>query len=160
MTNRLVTQIVNQWVVRSLMFHYHPLIKNLHYFSKYCKEVCISTKCGEFVVPDEHLKPCKTCDANGRRCRQNSSKKPSKGVTNADFVLYVSAVPTAQCSETIGKWNQDQKMALEAFYSINVHRTCRSIYYYIRRYQCQVSTAMETILLEILCFAIALLVIY
>ena len=71
---------------------------------QYCKETCVRTKCGEFTVPEEHLKPCKTCDANGRRCRDNAkaSGGASNGVRNADFVLYVSAVPTKQCLETIG----------------------------------------------------------
>lgn len=70
---------------------------------QYCKETCVRTKCGEFTVPESHLKPCKTCDANGRRCRDNADDIENRpGVTNADFVLYVSAVPTKQCSETIG----------------------------------------------------------
>ena len=70
---------------------------------QYCKETCVITKCGEFAVPESHLKPCKTCDANGRRCRENSSNRKSAGVDDADFVLYVSAMPTPQCQETIGK---------------------------------------------------------
>ena len=48
------------------------------------------------------MKPCKTCDADGRRCRENAPTRKARGIENADFVLYVSAVPTAQCSETIG----------------------------------------------------------
>jgi hypothetical protein len=63
----------------------------------------VETKCGEFVVPESHLKPCKTCDTEGRRCRESESIRTSRGVENADFVLYVSAVATPQCQETIGK---------------------------------------------------------
>jgi len=69
---------------------------------QYCKEVCVTTKCGEFTLPDNHLKSCKTCDADGRRCRENAPNRKARGIENADFVLYVSAMPTSQCSETIG----------------------------------------------------------
>ena len=71
---------------------------------QYCKEVCVTTKCGEFTLPDNHLKSCKTCDADGRRCRENAPNRKTRGIENADFVLYVSALPTSQCSETIGMY--------------------------------------------------------
>ena len=50
------------------------------------------------------MKSCKTCDADGRRCRENAPNRKTRGIENADFVLYVSALPTSQCSETIGMY--------------------------------------------------------
>ena len=86
-------------------FEIELIRNNLHNFLfQYCKEVCVTTKCGEFTLPDNHLKSCKTCDADGRRCRENAPNRKARGIENADFVLYVSALPTSQCSETIGMY--------------------------------------------------------
>ena len=72
-------------------------------FIKYCNQACDVTKCGEFVVPEAHLRPCKTCNSIGLRCQENPFTKDATGVSGADFVLYVSAIQTLQCGETIGK---------------------------------------------------------
>ena len=72
-------------------------------FIKYCNQACDVTKCGEFVVPEAHLRPCKTCNSIGLRCQENPLTKDATGVSGADFVLYVSAIQTLQCGETIGK---------------------------------------------------------
>ena len=34
--------------------------------SQYCNQACDVTKCGEFAVPESHLKPCKTCNSVGK----------------------------------------------------------------------------------------------
>ncbi len=52
-------------------------------------------------MPEEHLGPCHTCDRNGRNCRQE--KEAGEGVEGVDFVLYVSALQTRQCGETVGE---------------------------------------------------------
>ena len=54
-------------------------------------------------MPEAHLRPCKTCNSIGLRCQENPLTKDATGVSGADFVLYVSAIQTLQCGETIGK---------------------------------------------------------
>ena len=54
-------------------------------------------------MPEDHLRPCKTCNSIGLRCQENPLTKDATGVSGADFVLYVSAIQTLQCGETIGK---------------------------------------------------------
>lgn len=51
-------------------------------------------------VPEEHLSACHTCNSRGRSC--GKKKDAGKGIDGADFVLYVSALPTPQCGESIG----------------------------------------------------------
>lgn len=67
--------------------------------TQYCKNRCVETKCGEWVVPEEHLESCSTCDSTGRRCTKEKSE--GKGVSNVDFILYVSALATEQCVENV-----------------------------------------------------------
>ncbi|XP_059085081.1 leishmanolysin-like peptidase [Tigriopus californicus] len=87
--------------------HLNRKCENNQYFmaeddpTQYCKNQCVETKCGEFVVPEEHLKSCHTCDSFGRDCKKVTDEGP--GVNNTDFVLYVSAIPTKQCGESIGE---------------------------------------------------------
>ena len=52
------------------------------------------------VVPPEHLEACRTCDANGLKC--DMVKEGGAGIKDVDFVLYISAIATPQCGETIG----------------------------------------------------------
>jgi len=68
--------------------------------TQYCKEECVSTKCGEYEVPPEHLEPCHTCNARGRKCSKQDEGGP--GVSGVDFVLYVSSSTTSQCLEAVG----------------------------------------------------------
>ncbi len=68
--------------------------------TQFCKNQCVETKCGEFVVPDEHLTACNTCDSSGRDC--GLKEGAGEGVEDVDFVLYVSALDTAQCGGRIG----------------------------------------------------------
>ncbi len=58
-------------------------------------------RCGEFPVPSEHLGPCDTCNRRGRDCKRET--EAGKGVKDVDFILYVSALPTKQCGETVGQ---------------------------------------------------------
>jgi len=67
--------------------------------TQYCKNKCVETKCGEWVVPEHHLEACSTCDSSGRNC--NSERNRGKGLSDVDFVLYVSALNTEQCIESI-----------------------------------------------------------
>ena len=68
--------------------------------TQFCKEECVETRCGEVVVPRDHLEGCHTCDSTGRQCGQYS--QPGTGVHGVDFVLYVSTLSTSQCHETVG----------------------------------------------------------
>jgi len=67
---------------------------------QYCKERCITTRCGEYLVPDDHLEGCSTCDTSGRNCKNETSS--GEGVVGADFVLYITSMTTAQCLENVG----------------------------------------------------------
>jgi len=67
--------------------------------TQFCKNRCVKTKCGEWVVPEEHLEACSTCDENGRNCK--SEKNRGRGISGVDFVLYVSALDTDQCTENV-----------------------------------------------------------
>ena len=60
----------------------------------------MTTKCGEFVIPKEHLAPCHTCNSKGWDCKRQS--KGGKGINGYDFILYVTAINTKQCGDTIG----------------------------------------------------------
>ena len=68
--------------------------------TQFCKETCVQTKCGEFTVPNDHLEACHVCDSDGYQCKRRS--RPGPGITNHDFVLYVTAVGTSQCGSAIG----------------------------------------------------------
>ena len=89
--------------------HLNRKCENNQYFlapddpTQYCKNKCVETKCGEFKVPESHLKSCHTCDRNGRNCKKEIDD--GEGVEDVDFVLYVSALPTSQCGESIGKFS-------------------------------------------------------
>ncbi|XP_014250550.1 leishmanolysin-like peptidase [Cimex lectularius] len=64
----------------------------------YCKNACENkTLCGEVTVPEEHLDVCRTCNASGLSCMEHGT--PGKGITGADFVFYVSAMPTERCKK-------------------------------------------------------------
>jgi leishmanolysin-like peptidase len=67
--------------------------------TQYCKNRCVETTCGEWVVPDEHLEACSTCDESGRNCE--TKKRTGKGVSGVDFILYVSAEETSQCVDNV-----------------------------------------------------------
>ena len=61
----------------------------------------MTTKCGEFIIPKEHLAPCHTCNSKGWDCKRQS--KGGKGIDGYDFILYVTAINTKQCGDTIGR---------------------------------------------------------
>ena len=63
----------------------------------------METKCGEFVVPEEHLTACSTCNSRGREC--GLKEEEGEGVDDVDFLLYVSARDTKQCGGKIGEGN-------------------------------------------------------
>lgn len=66
----------------------------------YCNEYCENvTTCGEVVVPEEHLEPCRVCDRTGRFCQTLPTLAGSagSGIPHADFVFYVSAMQTDRC---------------------------------------------------------------
>ena len=69
--------------------------------TQFCKNRCVETKCGEFVVPEEHLTACSTCNSRGREC--GLKEEEGEGVDDVDFLLYVSARDTKQCGGKIGK---------------------------------------------------------
>src|SRR5207237_750278 len=60
------------------------------------------TRCGEVVIPEEHLDSCRVCDLQGLNCRvlpdSRTRNSSASGVTNADFVFYVSAIQSERCS--------------------------------------------------------------
>lgn len=65
----------------------------------YCIDACkASTLCGEVLVPDKHLDICRTCNATGHECKENSEiGEAGEGIRNADFIFYVSARQTERC---------------------------------------------------------------
>ena len=69
--------------------------------TQFCKNRCVETKCGEFVVPEEHLTACSTCNSRGREC--GLKEEEGEGVDDVDFLLYVSARDTKQCGGKIGE---------------------------------------------------------
>ena len=71
--------------------------------TQFCKNRCVETKCGEFVVPEEHLTACSTCNSRGREC--GLKEEEGEGVDDVDFLLYVSARDTKQCGGKIGEGN-------------------------------------------------------
>ena len=65
-----------------------------NYSIHYCSEWCLSeTRCGDIIVPEEHLQQCHVCTSE-KKCHQTGSK--GSGV-NAEFILYVSAISTDRC---------------------------------------------------------------
>ncbi|XP_067929056.1 leishmanolysin-like peptidase [Watersipora subatra] len=66
----------------------------------YCSISCnAETTCGDTVVPEEHLKGCRTYDINSNTYEASPNQSP--GVDGADFLLYVGAQSTDRCSSTI-----------------------------------------------------------
>uniref|UniRef100_A0AC34GP65 Leishmanolysin-like peptidase n=1 Tax=Panagrolaimus sp. ES5 TaxID=591445 RepID=A0AC34GP65_9BILA len=59
-----------------------------------CKEV---TTCGEVAIPDEHLFQCRFCALPTPLACTSTGPTDGPGVTDADFVLYVSAVNSNRC---------------------------------------------------------------
>lgn len=57
----------------------------------------VVTKCGEVVVPEEHLAACQLCDGEG--CTAQGKGGP--GVRDTDLLLYVSAVESRLCEESV-----------------------------------------------------------
>lgn len=45
------------------------------------------------------MKNCRFCDANGENCRKEESEEEGKGIENADFIFYVSAMQTDRCNK-------------------------------------------------------------
>ena len=73
--------------------------KNNGTFSRYCLNECKNvTKCGTVLVPESHLEACRTCDSGQGHCTAETSK--SSEITNADFILYFSAITTSHCNLT------------------------------------------------------------
>jgi len=65
----------------------------------YCMNACEQvTMCGEVPVPEHHLEVCRVCDAQGKQCRAENNE-PGEGITDADFVFYVSAMDTERCQK-------------------------------------------------------------
>lgn len=70
-------------------------VKNsLTYCIDSCKPV---TLCGEVQVPEDHLDVCRVCNSTGQDCREDPSTSAGIGISNADFVFYVSARQSERC---------------------------------------------------------------
>ncbi|OQR70536.1 leishmanolysin peptidase-like [Tropilaelaps mercedesae] len=68
----------------------------------FCRERCEEiSRCGEVVVPPEHLAPCRTCDFSGLHChvQDDGPGHVERGVPDADFILYVSAIEGEKCAQ-------------------------------------------------------------
>jgi len=110
-TERVVPDAVKYWqnilkVVNSGQTIYlNRKCENNQYFlspddpTQYCKNRCVKTTCGEWIVPEEHLEACSTCDETGRNCE--TKKNRGRGVSNVDFILYVSTEDTDQCLDNV-----------------------------------------------------------
>ncbi|KAG8200700.1 hypothetical protein JTE90_022316 [Oedothorax gibbosus] len=74
---------------------FYPNSENLEQL-QHCRERCENiTTCGEVVVPEEHLEPCRFCTSSGHFCKSSTSE--GSGIQDADFVFYVSAMQTDRC---------------------------------------------------------------
>ena len=66
----------------------------------YCKNECEPrTMCGEVQVPEEHLEVCRVCNAFGQNCKVQGSRTPGRGIDDADFIFYISAMETERCQK-------------------------------------------------------------
>ncbi|XP_022659572.1 leishmanolysin-like peptidase isoform X2 [Varroa jacobsoni] len=75
----------------------------------FCRERCEAVSlCGEVPVPAEHLGPCRVCNFSGLNCQVLPDEATNeaarnvtvqKGVPDADFVLYVSAIEGEKCTQ-------------------------------------------------------------
>ncbi|XP_050084903.1 leishmanolysin-like peptidase [Anopheles aquasalis] len=64
----------------------------------YCIDSCKAvTLCGEVQVPPEHLDVCRVCNSTGQDCHEDASTVAGQGISNADFVFYVSALQSDRC---------------------------------------------------------------
>uniref|UniRef100_A0A8W7PTP8 Leishmanolysin-like peptidase n=1 Tax=Anopheles coluzzii TaxID=1518534 RepID=A0A8W7PTP8_ANOCL len=59
-----------------------------------CKQV---TLCGEVQVPPDHLDVCRVCNSTGQDCHEDANTTAGPGISNADFVFYVSALQSERC---------------------------------------------------------------
>ena len=57
------------------------------------------TLCGEVAVPEDHLEVCRVCNAFGQNCGIIGSSTPGRGIEQADFVFYISAMETERCQK-------------------------------------------------------------
>ena len=55
--------------------------------------------CGEVKVPEDHLDVCRVCNAFGQNCGVVGDGQPGTGISNADFVFYISAMETERCQK-------------------------------------------------------------
>ncbi|RWS31056.1 leishmanolysin-like peptidase [Leptotrombidium deliense] len=81
--------------------YFPPGKEHVHYCMNECENV---TTCGEVIVPEEHLDDCRYCIFQGAEpdChtkRDDSANSRQKGIKNADFVFYVSAMQTDRCNK-------------------------------------------------------------
>lgn len=68
----------------------------------HCIDACRErTMCGEVEVPKEHLDACRTCNATGQDCRRSPGSEAGPGITDVDFVFYVSAMQTERCNKSL-----------------------------------------------------------
>uniref|UniRef100_A0AAG5CW60 Leishmanolysin-like peptidase n=1 Tax=Anopheles atroparvus TaxID=41427 RepID=A0AAG5CW60_ANOAO len=64
----------------------------------YCIDSCKPiTLCGEVQVPPDHLDVCRVCNSTGQDCHEDASTTAGSGISNADFVFYVSALQSERC---------------------------------------------------------------
>ncbi|XP_062567285.1 leishmanolysin-like peptidase isoform X1 [Saccostrea cucullata] len=65
---------------------------------RYCVDFCSpNTTCGDFLIPEDHLERCYYHDQRTGALR--SSGQAGAGVANADFILYVAALPSYKCQQ-------------------------------------------------------------
>ena len=68
---------------------------------QYCKGECLATSCGPVKVPPSFLDHCRVCNEHGYDCKIKNKDADKKRVgRNADFILFVSAIPTQHCHES------------------------------------------------------------
>lgn len=68
----------------------------------HCIETCKEkTMCGEVEVPEDHLDACRVCDSFGKDCRIIEGSEPGTGISNYDFIFYVSALQTERCNKSL-----------------------------------------------------------
>uniref|UniRef100_A0A5S6QKL8 Leishmanolysin-like peptidase n=1 Tax=Trichuris muris TaxID=70415 RepID=A0A5S6QKL8_TRIMR len=64
--------------------------------SSCCQKCQDVTHCGEATIPEEHLKPCRLFNVTSGSC-VGSAFDHKIGISNTDFVLYVSSLDAPRC---------------------------------------------------------------
>eukprot|EP00112_Aurelia_sp_Birch-Aquarium-sp1_P002726 Seg1303.3 transcript_id=Seg1303.3/GoldUCD/mRNA.D3Y31 product="Leishmanolysin-like peptidase" protein_id=Seg1303.3/GoldUCD/D3Y31 len=94
-------QIKLQWMCKDNSYFLKDSDGNSGGDIQYCKGECLATSCGPVKVPASFLDHCRVCNEHGYDCKIKNKDADKKAAgKNADFILFVSAIPTQHCHES------------------------------------------------------------